>query len=168
VQELGPDNVSFAPGSKPQDLVWPNKVKDQFPVLVEGPWVIRRDGWFYMFYSGDNCCGAKANYAVMVARSKSATGPYETLQQANGTPHSIILQKAGYWVAPGHNSIVTDAKGVDWIVYHAVDARRPRQKASDDVNTRRVMLIDRIGWRNGWPYVIGPTAQPLPGPATRN
>ena len=30
----------------------------------------------------------------MVARSKSATGPFETLEQANGTPHSIILQKA--------------------------------------------------------------------------
>ena len=168
VQELGPDNLSFAPGSKPLDLVWPNKVKDQFPVLVEGPWVIRRGEYYYMFYSGDNCCGPKANYAVMVARSKSATGPFETLQQANGTPHSIILQKAGYWVAPGHNSIVSDAKGVDWIVYHAVDARRPRQKATDDVNTRRVMLIDRIGWRNGWPYVVGPTAQPLPGPTIGN
>ena len=168
VQELGPDNVSFAPGSKPRDLVWPNKVKDQFPVLVEGAWVMRRDGYYYMFYSGDNCCGPKANYAVMVARSKRATGPFETLQQANGTPHSIILQKTGYWVAPGHNSIVTDANGVDWIVYHAVDARRPRQKASDDINSRRVMLIDRIGWRNGWPFVVGPTSEPLPGPAIPN
>ena len=164
VQELGPDNISFAPGSRPTDLVWPNPKKDTFPVLVEGPWVIRRGDFYYMFYSGDNCCGPKANYAVMVARSRSATGPFETLEHANGTPHSIILAKAGHWFAPGHNSIVTDTAGQDWIVYHAVDTRRPREKASDDVNTRRVMLIDRIEWRDGWPYVAGPTATVQPAP----
>ncbi|HYI42810.1 MAG TPA: glycoside hydrolase family 43 protein [Sphingomicrobium sp.] len=164
VQELGPDNMSFAPGSTPTDLVWPNPEKDQFPVLVEGPWVIKRGDYYYMFYSGDNCCGPKANYAVMVARSRSATGPFERLELANGTPHSIILQKGDHWFAPGHNSIVTDAAGDDWIVYHAVDSRRPRAKASDDVNTRRIMLIDRIVWRDGWPYAAGPTSAPQPAP----
>jgi arabinan endo-1,5-alpha-L-arabinosidase len=167
VQELGPDNMSFAPRSTPKDLVWPNPKKDAFPVLVEGPWVIRRGDFYYMFYSGDNCCGPKANYAVTVARSRSATGPFQTLEQANGTPHSIILQKAGYWFAPGHNSIVTDAAGTDWIVYHAVDTRRPREKPTDEVNTRRVMLIDRIEWRDGWPYAAGPTATVQPAPWIR-
>jgi arabinan endo-1,5-alpha-L-arabinosidase len=167
VQELGPDRMTFARGSAPRDLVWPNRVKDAFPVLVEGAWVVRRGGYYYLFYSGDNCCGAKANYAVMVARSRSATGPFQTLEQANGTPHSIVLAKRGYWIAPGHNSIVTDAAGQDWIVYHAVDARRPREKASDDLNTRRVMLIDRIVWRGGWPAVLGPSDQPQTAPRIR-
>ena len=90
--------------------MWPNPVKDAFPVLVEGSWVVRHGDYYYLFYSGDNCCGAKANYAVMVARSKSATGPFETLEQATGKPHSIILEKRGHWFAPGHNSIVTDAR----------------------------------------------------------
>jgi arabinan endo-1,5-alpha-L-arabinosidase len=154
VQELGPDRMSFAPGSSATELVWPNPVKDAFPVLVEGAWVVRRGGWYYLFYSGDNCCGAKANYAVMVARSKSATGPFETLEQATGKPHSIVLEKYGYWFAPGHNAIVTDRSGSDWIVYHAVDTRKPREKPTDDVNTRRIMLIDRIRWENGWPVVV--------------
>lgn len=165
VQELGRDRTSFAPGSTPRELVWPNPVKDAFPVLVEGSWVIRRGGYYYLFYSGDNCCGAKANYVVMVARSKNAEGPYQTLEQAKGTPHSIVLQKAGYWVAPGHNSIVTDRAGQDWIVYHAVDARRPREKATDEINTRRVMLIDRINWIDGWPVIDGPSASLKPAPA---
>jgi arabinan endo-1,5-alpha-L-arabinosidase len=155
VQELAPDRLSFAAGSSPKDLVFPNPVKDQFPVLVEGAWVVRRDGWYYLFYSGDNCCGAKANYAVMIARSPTATGPFETLEQATGTLHSIILGRSGNWIAPGHNSVVTDERGTDWILYHAVDARRPRNKPTDDVNTRRVMLVDRIEWRNGWPAVPG-------------
>ena len=162
VRELGPDRLSFAPGSSATDLVWPNPVKDAFPVLVEGAWVVRRGGWYYMFYSGDNCCGAKANYAVMVARSKSATGPFETLEQATGKPHSIILEKYGIWFAPGHNAVVTDRVGRDWMVYHAVDVRKPRQKPTDDVNTRRVMLIDRIQYKNGWPVVVPASSNPPP------
>lgn len=166
VQELAPNRTSFAKGSRPVDLVWPNPVKDAFPVLVEGAWVIRRGGYYYLFYSGDNCCGPKADYAVMVARSRSATGPFQTLEQATGKPHSIILEKRGYWVAPGHNSIVHDGAGQDWIVYHAVDARRPRQKATDEPNTRRVMLIDRIRWVEGWPVIDGPSqaSQSAPQP----
>jgi arabinan endo-1,5-alpha-L-arabinosidase len=157
VEELAADRMSFAPGSVAKDLIWPNPVKDAFPVLVEGSWVIRHGDFYYLFYSGDNCCGAKANYAVMVARSRSAEGPFQTLEQATGKPHSIVLERGGYWVAPGHNSVITDSAGRDWIVYHAVDVRKPREKATDDVNTRRVMLIDRIDWVNGWPVISGPS-----------
>lgn len=164
VQELAPNRTSFAKGSRAVDLVWPNPAKDAFPVLVEGAWVIRRGGYYYLFYSGDNCCGPKADYAVMVARSRSATGPFQTLEQATGKRHSIILEKRGYWVAPGHNSIVHDSAGQDWIVYHAVDARRPRQKATDEPNTRRVMLIDRIRWVEGWPVIDGPSQAPQSAP----
>jgi arabinan endo-1,5-alpha-L-arabinosidase len=164
VQELGPDRMSFAPGTAPKDLVWPNPVKGAFPVLIEGSWVIRHGGYYYLFYSGDNCCGPKANYAVMVARSRSATGPFETLEQATGRPHSIVLEKSAKWIAPGHNSVITDSAGQDWMVYHAVDVGRPREKPSDDLNTRRIMLIDRIAWKNGWPVIDGPSESPRPAP----
>jgi arabinan endo-1,5-alpha-L-arabinosidase len=158
VQELSADLTSFAAGSSPKPLVAPNGEKGAFPVLVEGSWVLRHGGFYYLFYSGDNCCGPKANYAVMVARSRSATGPFQTLEQATGKPHSIVLEKSQRWIAPGHNSVITDASGQDWIVYHAVDVRRPREKSSDELNTRRVMLIDRISWKNGWPRIDGPSA----------
>ena len=160
VQELARDRLSFAPGSTPIELVSPNRVKGEFPVLVEGSWVIRRNGWYYLFYSGDNCCGAKANYAVMVARSRSATGPFTTLEQAGGKPHSIILEKGGNWIAPGHNALVKDSSGRDWIVYHAVDTRRPRESDADEINTRRVMLVDQIRWKDDWPVVEGPSRRP--------
>lgn len=166
VQELGPDRTSFAPGSSPKTLISPNGEKGRFPVLIEGPWVIRRGAWYYLFYSGDNCCGPKANYAVMVARSKSATGPFETLEHATGKPHSIMLAKNRRWIAPGHNSTITDKAGTDWIFYHAVDARHPRQKPGDEVNRRRILLMDRITWRNGWPVLAGPSSAPRQGPRT--
>jgi arabinan endo-1,5-alpha-L-arabinosidase len=157
VRELAADRLSFAPGSAAKDLVNPAKGEDPdvYQRLIEGAWVIRRDGWYYLFYSGDNCCGPKAHYAVMVARSRSATGPFETLAAATGAPSSVILEQSGTWVAPGHNSIIRDSRGEDWIVYHAVDSRKPRERASDEVNTRRIMLIDRIVWRDGWPRIEG-------------
>ena len=100
----------------------------------------------------------------MVARSPRAMGPFQTLEQATGKPHSMVLEKRGYWIAPGHNSIAVDRAGNDWIIYHAVDARRPREDASDEVNTRRVMLIDRIRWKDGWPVINGPSATSQPAP----
>lgn len=164
VQELSADLTSFAPGSSPKALVAPNGEKGAFPVLVEGSWVLRHGDWYYLFYSGDNCCGAKPNYAVMVARSRGATGPFETLAQVTGKPHSIVLEKSKRWIAPGHNSVVTDRAGHEWIVYHAVDGLRPRDKASDERNTRRVMLIDRIRWRKDWPVIPGPSTGLQPAP----
>ena len=89
----------------------------------------------------------------MVARSRSATGPFEAYP--GGGAGGVILAKRGIWNAPGHNSVIADGRGRDWLVYHAVDNRRPRERESDEVNTRRVMLIDPIVWRNGWPEVEG-------------
>jgi arabinan endo-1,5-alpha-L-arabinosidase len=148
VRELAPDWLSFAPGSAAVDLVPPDKGRP-YEELVEGSWVVRRGGFYYLFYSGNNCCGKDAHYAVMVARSRRATGPFEK------APAPILVAQ-GHWLAPGHNSLATDRAGRDWIVYHAIDTRRP----GEPVNTRRVMLIDRIVWRNGWPQVQGPSEHP--------
>jgi arabinan endo-1,5-alpha-L-arabinosidase len=166
VQELAEDRLSFEPASEPIDLVWPNPVKGAFPRLVEASWVHRHDGFYYLFYSGDNCCGPDAEYGVMVARSTSATGPFETLEQAKGVPHSLMLFKSERWLAPGHNSIATDKAGQVWILYHAIDVNRPRQRQEDEINSRRILLIDRVEWRDGWPFVGTPSEEPRPAPVT--
>ena len=164
VCELGPDRMSFAPDGETIDLVWPNGKDGGFPRLVEASWVIRHDDFYYLFYSGDNCCGADAEYGVMVARSKNATGPFETLEEAKGVPHSLMLFKSERWLAPGHNCIVTDEAGDVWIIYHAIDVNRPRQRQEDEINSRRILMIDRIEWRDGWPHVGTPSDEPQPAP----
>src|SRR3954449_3642247 len=166
VQELSADRLSFALESSPVDLIRPNGRNGVFPRLVEAAWVIRHDDFFYLFYSGDNCCGPDAEYGVMVARSRSAVGPFETLEQARGVPHSLMLFKSERWLAPGHNSIVTDTEGQVWIVYHAIDVNRPRQRQGDEIKNRRVLLIDRIEWKDGWPHVGTPSAEPQAAPVT--
>jgi arabinan endo-1,5-alpha-L-arabinosidase len=166
VQELAPDRISFAKGSLPIDLIWPNPVKGAFPRLVEACWVMKHEDYYYLFYSGDNCCGPDAEYGVMVARSESATGPFESLEQAKGVPHSLMLFKSERWLAPGHNSIVTDKAGQVWIVYHAIDVNRPRQRQEDEINSRRILLIDRIEWKDDWPHVGTPSDAPQSAPVT--
>lgn len=155
VQELAPDRISFAVGSSAIDLVHVDKTEDptNYQRLVEGAWVVRHGGYYYLFYSGDNCCGPNAHYAVMVARSKNATGPFETMAKATGSSNSVILAAQGNWLAPGHNAVVRDRAGNDRMLFHAVDLRKSRDKATDDVNSRRVMLIIPIEWKDGWPTV---------------
>ena len=166
VQELAPDRMSFAPKSAPIDLIWPNGKNGSFPRLVEASWVIFHDGFYYLFYSGDNCCGPDAEYGVMVARSQSPMGPFETLEEAKGVPHSLILFKNDRWLAPGHNCIIDDKSGELWIVYHAIDVNKPRQTQEDEINSRRILLIDRLEWHEGWPWVGTPSHEPRRAPIT--
>jgi arabinan endo-1,5-alpha-L-arabinosidase len=145
VRELNGDRISFKAGSRAADVVAPNN--DDYSKLVEGAWVYYRDGYYYLLYSGDNCCGDNANYAVMVARSKNAEGPFERLSEAQKRNSSAILVRNNAWLAPGHNSIVTDDAGQDWIVYHAISLD-PVLKSKG-----RIMLIDRLYYTNGWPFI---------------
>ena len=164
VQELAPDRLTFAPDSNPTDLIWPNPVEGAFPRLVEASWVLRRDDFYYLFYSGDNCCGPDAHYGVMVARSSSATGPFETLEEARGVPHSLMLFKSERWLAPGHNCVVADKAGELWMLYHAIDVNRPRQTQDDEINSRRILMLDRIEWKDGWPFIGTPSSEPVSAP----
>jgi arabinan endo-1,5-alpha-L-arabinosidase len=100
----------------------------------------------------------------MVARSREPTGPFETLEEAKGVPHSLMLFKSGRWLVPGHNSVVEDKAGDVWIVYHAIDVNRPRQRQEDEINSRRILLIDKIEWRDGWPFVGTPSEEPRSAP----
>ncbi|HEX6227013.1 MAG TPA: glycoside hydrolase family 43 protein [Chryseolinea sp.] len=145
VRELNDDRISFKPASTATHVLPPNK--DDYSKLVEGAWVHYREGYYYLFYSGDNCCGDKAHYAVMIARSKNVEGPFERLSEERKSNSSTILAKNKYWLAPGHNSVVTDDAGQDWIVYHAI-ALDPALRSAG-----RIMLVDPIRYKNGWPYL---------------
>lgn len=151
VQELAPDGLGFAAGSAPVDLidVIPTDDPANYRRLVEGAWITYREGFYYLFFSGDNCCGPNAHYAVMVARSRAPTGPFEVYPENGG----VILEASPGWIAPGHNAVVETDAGETLILYHAVDAAQPRNRPADEVNSRRVMLVAPLEWRGGWPVV---------------
>ncbi|HZI17291.1 MAG TPA: family 43 glycosylhydrolase [Pyrinomonadaceae bacterium] len=172
-QELAADRLGFKPGSRPVELVRADKGVP-FHTLIEGAWVTKRGDWYYLFYSGENCCHGplqEIKYAAMVARSRSATGPFRTLGEVGGAADSTILRRGERWIAPGHNSVFTDDAGQHWIAYHAIDVKRPHleNEISGDRAVRRVMLIDRLVWRGGWPRVEGggPSEGRVPAPVVR-
>lgn len=158
VQELAPNRIEFATNSQSVELIHPHKTEDlnDYQRLIEGAWVIYRKPYYYLFYSGDNCCGDKAHYAVQVSRSKSATGAFETLAQSTGKTNSVILERNDEWLAPGHNSIIKDDAGQDWIFYHAISVKQRSVTANEaiggDRDVRRVMLMNRLIYKNGWAY----------------
>ncbi len=157
VQELSDDRLSFREGSTPVELLRADK-NVPFQTLIEGAWVTYRGGFYYLFYSGENCCHGplqEIKYAALVARARTPTGPFETFADATTRKDSAILRRNDVWIAPGHNSVFTDDAGQDWIAYHAIDVRRPylSTEISGDRSVRRVMLIDRLVYRGGWPRV---------------
>ncbi|MBU2662961.1 family 43 glycosylhydrolase [Actinoplanes bogorensis] len=144
----------------------------------EGAYVVRREGFYYLFASSANCCaGPTTGYSVSVGRSRSPLGPFTDrdglrldVSRAGGTP--VIAPNGNRWVGTGHNGLVTDRRGQDWFVYHAIDRDDPFLDEPYGIN-ERPMLIDRLDWLNGWPTVNGgawasdghdrPPPTPVPG-----
>lgn len=109
--------------------------------LVEGPFVLRRGNWFYMFYSGNACCGRECNYALGVARSRSLLGPWEKYKD------NPILKGNDTWKCPGHGTIVNDRRGRTFLFYHAYHAK-------DFVYVGREAMLDEVTWNaDGWPAI---------------
>lgn len=157
VQELAPDRISFAPGSTPRDLIAPDATDDpaNFRRLIEGAWVVRKNGFYYLFFSGDNCCGSGAHYATLVARSRSATGPFALQTELDGKTAKPVIAANGLWLAPGHNSVIDDSCGQTWTLYHAVNRMRTRADPLAQENTRRAMLVGKLKWTDNWPVLVG-------------
>ncbi|GGK87038.1 beta-xylosidase [Rufibacter glacialis] len=111
--------------------------------LVEGPALVKRNGYYYLFYAGDACCGRACTYGVGVARAKDLRGPWEK------DPKNPIMKKNETWACPGHGTVVTDEKGRDFFLYHAYSANAT-------VYPGRQGLLDEVIWgTDGWPTFQG-------------
>jgi len=109
--------------------------------LVEGPYILRRGDWFYLFYSGAGCCGSGCNYALGVARSHSLLGPWEK------APANPIMAGNERWKCPGHGSVVTDERGRYWFLHHAYPA------VGGIFTGREGMLEEVVFEANDWPTI---------------
>jgi arabinan endo-1,5-alpha-L-arabinosidase len=166
VRRLSADGLTSDPASEKQIAI-DNR--------YEGTFIVRHGGWYYFMGSATNCCnGPLTGYAVFSARSRSPLGPFRDRDgvsildsRVGGTP--VLTQNGNRWVGTGHNAVITDFSGQDWIVYHAVDRNDPYY-AGDVGYTKRPALIDPLDWRHGWPTVRGgrgPSDRPMPGPAAQ-
>ena len=118
--------------------------------VVEGPYMLKRNGLYYLTYSGSNY--ESKNYAVGYAISESPLGDYERYQ---GNPILIGNDKVS---GTGHHCVTTSLDGSElWIVYH-------QHASTANIHPRKV-CIDRLYFREA-DYgpdileVIGPTRTP--------
>ena len=111
--------------------------------LIEGPFILQRNGWLYMFYSAGACCGRSCDYRLGVARARRLLGPWER------NPANPILSGNDAWKCPGHGTVVTTASGRSYLLYHAY---RP----GDFEYSGRQGLLDEVTWGDdAWPMVNG-------------
>ena len=95
------------------------------PGAIEAPYIVRKNGYYYLFVSFDFCCrGQASTYNIRVGRSKQVTGPYvdrdgKEMREGGGT---LLLSGDDRWRGPGHCSVLLDQAG-DKLVYHAYDAQ---------------------------------------------
>jgi len=116
---------------------------------LEGPFMVRRCGYYYLFTSWDTCCkGADSTYNMRVVRGTSVTGPFTdkagtAAMQGGGT---LVAEGDSTWAGPGGQSVmIVGAKA--YLVYHAY---------AKSNGTATLRIADLVWDASGWPVPVGP------------
>ncbi|GAA0990293.1 glycoside hydrolase family 43 protein [Subtercola frigoramans] len=120
-------------------VIWNGAVKGG--VWSEGPHLYKRDGWFYLLTAEG---GTEGNHSVVVARSRSITGPYE------GCPRNPVFTHRNLGTdypvqCVGHADLVENADG-NW--FALLLGTRP---ASGHTLLGRETFAVPVAWEQGWP-----------------
>lgn len=155
--QLSDDGLSAV--GKPQHVYdgWP--IPPQWIIegfALEGPKLIRRGGWFYMFSGQGGTAGPPTSHMVVVARSCSINGPWENCPN---NPIVRTVSRDEPWWSRGHATAVEGPDGRWWLVYHGYE---------NGLRTLgRQMLLEPMEWTaDGWPRATGgdlSRALPKPG-----
>lgn len=107
---------------------------------LEGPKMTKRGGYYYLTVAEGGTAGPATGHMIISARSKSPFGPWEN------SPYNPIVRttsKAERWWSKGHGTLLEDAKGSWWIVFHAYE--------KDYLNMGRQTLMEPVEWtKEGW------------------
>jgi len=109
--------------------------------IVEGPWMLKRAGVYYLMYSGN--AAFSADYGIGYATASTPFGPFKKHRM-----NPIAAKGAGVF-GPGHHSVVAAPGGELWLVYH--------QKASSNWAWDRYICIDRLKWDDAGELHMSPT-----------
>ena len=148
VTELTDDGLSV----KRNENSTPTLKKQVCGKAFEGTNIYKKNGYYYLFASINNCCdGERSRYKVVVGRSQDLLGPYldKSGKDMINNAWELVLEGDGQkFFGPGHNSIIVqDDAGTDWMIYHSY------VKENGEVGGRLGML-DRVLWtEDGWPYI---------------
>lgn len=119
---------------------------------IEAPFLLWRNGYYYLFVSFDTCCqGTRSTYNVRVGRAGSVIGPYSDrsgVSMTNGGGTRLTWNDER-WKGPGHQAVFQDADGRYWLIHHAYDAEH---------NGRAYLRIHELFWTpDDWPTLEPPS-----------
>jgi len=120
---------------------------------IEGPWMFKRNGTYYIEYSASGT--QWLSYASGIYSAKSPLGPFTY------SPRNPLLRKTtGVVTGPGHGSVVQGPDGNWWVFYTIVMSNPP--------GGRRIGMDPIAFDANGNPYTRGPSETPqwAPGVVT--
>jgi arabinan endo-1,5-alpha-L-arabinosidase len=115
---------------------------------LEGPFIVRRCGYYYLFVSWGACCDEPWDYNLRVGRSTSVNGPFtdkmgEDMLDGGGT---LLFQGSPSITAPGHNAVIFVGTRA-YNLYHALNASHQNP----------VLRVAELVWDDeGWPISAGP------------
>lgn len=78
--------------------------------LIEGPWVTKQEGRYWLFYAGNDF--TSPSYGIGVAVADSLLGPYTKQPEP-------VLRSTPTWLAPGHASVAPGLDGRPQLFFHA-------------------------------------------------
>lgn len=125
------------------------------PIWTEGPHIVRRDGWYYLFAAEGGTAG---DHSETVYRARRVTGPY-----APGPVNPILTQRdlppdrPDPVMATGHVDPVQDRSGKWWAVFLGT---RPHKANLSNLG-RETFLLPMKWPRGGWPVIL-PPGTPVP------
>jgi len=116
------------------------------PVWIEGPHIMKRNGWYYL-YAAEG--GTSVNHSEVVLRSKDVWGPYVPFE---GNPiltqRELPADRKDAITSAGHAQFVDGPDGKMYCIFLAV---RPYE--GDYYNTGRETFIAPVTWQNDWPMI---------------
>lgn len=124
------------------------------PVWIEGPHLIRKDGWYYLIAAEGGTAG---EHSEVVFRSRNVTGPYSPgPENPILTQRDLDPQRPFPVAATGHADFVQLPDGSWWAVFLAT---RPYQANLSNLGRETFLLP--VTWHRGWPRILPPQT-PLP------
>lgn len=110
---------------------------------IEGPSIVYKNGYYYLFASIDKCCsGVKSDYKTVVGRSTSITGPYKDqngldMLKGGGT---VIQAGTSRYKGTGGQTVYDNI-----IISHGYDTK--------DNGAPKILIDDLKYDSNKWPYI---------------
>lgn len=126
------------------------------PVWIEGPHLIRKDGWYVLVCAEG---GTGDQHSEVVFRSRALRGPYVPWERNPIlTQRTLDAARRDPVTSTGHADLVETPDGAWWAVFLGA---RPYE--TDRYNTGRETFLLPVAWTDGWPTILAPG---LPVPAT--